>query len=157
MRFFAGFFAVALCGLPSTAPSQEAAPPQSELAKPCAYFQNSLEQVPHVALSVASGRFVSGWDQEEHIGCQVDFETNDFLRTGLPVPHFDAIEGSEMYGIGWRQSYGIGADGPGSGIFGIEKGSTLCTIRWAQPAHIDDDGEIVSSDTFNMRIQCRQK
>ncbi|MBT8478897.1 MAG: hypothetical protein KJO06_08275 [Gemmatimonadetes bacterium] len=128
-----------------------------ESALPCPYFQSRLESVPHVALSAASGRFVSDWDQEQHVGCQVDFETNDSLREGASVPHFDAIEGSEMHGLGWRQSYGIGADGPGSGIFGIEKGSTLCIIRWAQPAHIDDDGEIVSSDTFNMRIQCRQK
>lgn len=157
MRFLAGVFAAALLGLSSPAVSQEAAPPQGELAKPCKYFHESLERVPHVVLSVASGRFVSEWDQEEYIGCQVDFETNDSLRTDVRLPDFDALEGSEMNRLGWRPSYGILADGPGSGIFGIEKGPTLCIIRWAQPAHIDDDGEIVSSDTFNMRVQCRQR
>jgi hypothetical protein len=142
--------------LPSAACAQEAAPGESDGALPCEYFQSVLEPVPHVALSVNSGGFVSEWDREEYRGCEVNFETNDSLTAGLSVPSFDAIEGSEMSRLGWRSSREIGADGPGSGIFGIEKDSVLCVVRWAQPAHIDDDGEIVQSETFTMKIQCRK-
>jgi hypothetical protein len=97
------------------------------------------------------------WDQVEHDGCEVEFETNDSLSAGTPVPSFDAIEETEMYRLGWRARHGIGADGPGSGIFGIEKDAALCVIRWSQPAHLDDYGEIAHSETFMMKIQCRER
>lgn len=92
----------------------------------------------------------------EYRGCEIEFETNDALRAGVSVPDFDAIQDSEMYRLGWRMSRGVTADGPGSGVFGIEKESVLCVVRWAQPAHISDEGEIVQSETFNMKVQCRE-
>ena len=54
-------------------------------------------------------------------------------------------------------SNGIGADGAGSGIYGIERGSDLCVIRWEQAAYLDDNGEFVQSETFRMWIQCRDR
>ncbi len=138
----AGFFVVACA--------------QTEPASPCEPFFTALESVPHVALSMSAGPFVSTWDEMEYRGCEVDFETNDSLSAGVPVPSFDAIEDSDMYRLGWRMSHGITADGPGSGVFGIERESVLCVVRWAQPAYLFDDGEIVQSETFNMKVQCRE-
>jgi hypothetical protein len=105
---------------------------------------------------VTTGSFVSIWDGTEYSGCEIEFETNDALRAGGPIPDFDAIQDSEMQRLGWRVAQGVGADGPGSGVYGIERDSVLCVVRWAQPAHIDDDGEIVQSETFNMTVQCRE-
>jgi len=147
----------ALAYQPAAVYSQEPGPSASDRANPCEPFAVALEAVPHVALAVRSGRFESMWDQVEYDGCEVEFETIDSLKARTPVPSFDAIEETEMYRLGWRASHGIGADGPGSGIFGIEKDAVLCVIRWSQPAHIDDSGEIVHSEIFTMKIQCRER
>ncbi|TFG65296.1 MAG: hypothetical protein E4H28_04380 [Gemmatimonadales bacterium] len=121
----------------------------------CEYFFSALQPVSHTSLSVHDGAFVSEWDGSEYRGCEVQFETHDSLPRTAPVPDFDALPDSEMYRVGWRMSEGIGADGAGSGIFGIEKDSVLCIVRWARPAYLADDGGIVKSETFSMTIQCR--
>ncbi len=122
---------------------------------PCQPFMDELEAVPQVELSMRMGELESVWDREPFTGCEIEFETNDSLTYGTDVPNFDAIEGTEMHRRGWRPTDGIGADGPGSGVFGIEKGATACVIRWSKPAYIDDDGTFVQSETLNMTIQCR--
>jgi hypothetical protein len=129
---------------------------QTEPASPCEPFFTALENVPYVVLSMSTGAFVSTWDGMEYSGCEIDFETNDSLSAGVSIPSFDAIQDSEMYRLGWRMSHGITADGPGSGVFGIERESVLCVVRWAQPAYIDDDEEFVQSETFSMKVQCRE-
>ncbi len=128
---------------------------QADPAALCEPFSTSLEAVPHVALSVNTGEFVSAWDRMRYRGCEIDFETNDSLRAGVPVPDFEAVEGSEMYRLGWRMSEAIGADGAGTGIFGIERETVSCVIRRAQPSYVDDNGEVVQAETLSMKVQCR--
>lgn len=156
MRIEAALYLAVAALAPQVACSQERTPPAQDSELPCVFFEEALEAVPHLELRVSWDGFVSEWDQSEQSGCEVAFETNDSLSAGAPIPSFDAIEGSEMYRIGWRPSHGIGADGPGSGIYGVEKEAVQCVIRWAQPAHIDDSGEIVHSETHTMKIQCRR-
>jgi hypothetical protein len=129
---------------------------QVDQAELCGPFFSALDEVPHTTLTIATGHYVSDWDGAAYEGCEVEFQTNDSLSADHQIPEFDAIRDSEMYRLGWRMSDGIGADGPGSGIFGIEKESTRCVIRWEQPAWIDDDGVHRHSDTFTMKVQCRE-
>ena len=128
----------------------------SRAADLCQPFAEDLHPVPHMVLTMRIGDLESLWDQTPFNGCEVEFETNDSLSAGARVPSFDAIEGSEMHERGWRPLPGIGADGPGSGIFGIQKDEIACMVRWSQPAHIADDGEFVQSETLTMKIQCRK-
>jgi hypothetical protein len=121
----------------------------------CAYFFAVLQQVAHDSLSVRTGEFKSLYDGNDVQGCEVSFVAHDSLPVAAPLPDFDALPESEMYRLGWRMSEGIGADGPGSGMFGIEKETVRCIVRWAQPAHLADDGEIVQSETFRLTVQCR--
>ena len=123
----------------------------------CAYFFDALHAVPHESLSRHHGEYASIWDKNLYQGCEVKFVTNDALHAGTPVPTFEALPDSELYRLGWRMLHSIGADGPGSGIFAIEKGPVLCLIRWSQPAYLADPGEIVQSDTLDMTIQCRER
>ncbi|MDH3292629.1 MAG: hypothetical protein OEO20_10990 [Gemmatimonadota bacterium] len=123
---------------------------------PCESFYVALEAVPHDSLVRRAGEFESLWDRKTYRGCEIRFVAHDSLTAGHQVPDFDALEGSEMYRLGWRMTDGIGADGPGSGIFGIERNSVQCVVRWEQPAYIDDDGEFVQSDTLSMTVQCRE-
>jgi hypothetical protein len=122
---------------------------------PCERFFRALEAVPHDTLVRSSGEIVWLWDDTATRGCEVEFAVHDSTRGMVSVPEFDALNGSEMHVLGWRMSPGIGADGPGSGIFGIEKDSIRCLVQWAQPAWIDDDGEFQQSEWLSMTIQCR--
>lgn len=123
----------------------------------CAYFFETLHAVPHESLSHRQGEFTSTWDGKPFQGCEVKFVTNDTLHTGTPMPTFEAFPDTEPFHLGWRMVHSIGADGPGSGIFAVEKGATLCLIRWSQPAYLANPGEIVQSATLDMTIQCRER
>lgn len=131
---------------------------QSRQENPCDWFFAQLNPIPHTVLSVRSDvTLVSLWGGEEFNGCELKFETTDSLLGEVKTPDFDAYEGSEMVDLGWETTEGIRADGPGSGIYGIENQDALCVVRWSQPAYIDDDGTFVQSDTFSMTIQCRER
>jgi len=132
--------------------SAEVASPENDY---CSYFFDALHKVPYESLSHRQGEMTSTWDGKRFQGCEVKFVTNDTLRTGKAVPRFEAFPDEELYRLGWRMAPSIGADGPGSGIFAVEKGLVLCLIRWSQPAYLADSGEIIQSDTLEMTIQCR--
>ena len=126
-----------------------------QMSDACVPFLAALEPVPHVTLTVKTGSFVSVWDGAEFRGCEIQFVTTDSLRGGMPVPDLDAIEDSDMYRSGWRETREVRADGPGSGFFGLERNEIACVIRWEQPSYLDDQGEIIQADTLSMQIQCR--
>jgi hypothetical protein len=134
----------------------------SEQPQPCDELQALLEAVPHVALTQTVGSFESIWrggtlGGGTFEGCVIEFETNDVTRGGVEAPDFFPDEGSDLHRAGWRMAPGILADGAGTGVHGIERESTLCIIRWEQPAYVDDDGDIVSSDTLTILIQCADR
>jgi hypothetical protein len=122
---------------------------------PCEYFYRALEAVPHDTLVRSSGEIVWLWDDTVTQGCEIGFAAHDSTRGMVSVPEFDALDGSEMHALGWRMTDGIGADGPGSGIFGIERNTVRCLVSWAQHAWIDDDGEFQQSEWLSMTVQCR--
>jgi hypothetical protein len=62
-----------------------------------------------------------------------------------------------MYRKGWRANNSFVADGPGTGVFGVEKESVLCLVRHEQPAYLDDYGNIIQSETLRITVQCRYR
>jgi hypothetical protein len=121
---------------------------------PCREFYVVLDEVPHVALTSMDGPIESMWSGEPTAVCEVAFETTDSTLAGEVPPTFVAGPGSETHRAGWRMIPEIVADGPGSGVHGIQRNGVRCVIRWEQPAYIDDDGNFVQSSAFSMRIQC---
>jgi hypothetical protein len=80
-----------------------------------------------------------------------------------PVPHVSLLRSDGRFDSLWdgstkvgcqRPEAGILADGPGSGIYGIRKGSTVCVIRWEQPTYVDDAGSIIQSNVLTVEAQC---
>ena len=140
------------CVLPLTVALGAALSPSQP--EPCDELHAALEAVPHVSLTRSAGPFYSIWDRETVRGCEIQFETNDSIRDGASRPTFFADPGTDMHRAGWRMIPEIGADGAGSGIHGIRRGSARCVVRWEQAAYIDDDGTLVESDTLTMLIQC---
>jgi len=120
----------------------------------CREFSQALEGIPHVALTTRTGPIESIWNGEAPAACEVAFETTDAVLAGAVVPDFVADAGSATYEAGWRTIPDILADGPGSGVYGIERNGVRCVIRWQQPAAVDDDGTIVQSEAFSLRLQC---
>jgi hypothetical protein len=113
--------------------------------------------MPYEELILSDGTHESLWDRKKYVGCEIQFKTNDTLLSGQKAPDFEAPEGTEMYRRGWRMNNSIGADGPGTGIYAIEKESVLCLIRHDQPAYLDDHGNFVQSETLSISIQCRKR
>jgi hypothetical protein len=130
--------------------------PDGQELSPCRYFHDALEGIPHDSLTISSGDGVWLWHEERYVGCQVRFVTRDSISEGYKVPDFDAVESSRTHSLGWRFMHGVAADGPGSGIFGIERGSVQCLVYHEQPAYIDENGEFWQSDTLEITIQCRE-
>lgn len=125
---------------------------------PCGYFFRALKTVPHEKLTRNDGGLESLWDGKKVSGCEVMFVTNDTLRSGRDMPDFFATEGTELYRLGWRMNNSLAADGPGSGIFGIENESVLCLVSHDQPAYLDEKTEkIIQSETLTITVQCRRK
>ena len=123
---------------------------------PCGHFFRALKAVPNESLTQSTGEYRSLWNGAKHVGCEVKLVTNDTLnRNHHPMPNFDAQPDSELYRHGWRTNNAYTADGPGSSVYGIEKEKTLCVVREDQPAHIDDRGSIVQSETLTITVQCR--
>jgi len=123
----------------------------------CGVIYQILDTVPHSRLTQSEGQFASFWDQSTISGCQVTFVTDESLLGGKTAPDLEAGEGSLMYRRGWRMNHSYLADGPGTGLFGIEKESVLCLIRHEQPAYLDDYGKIIQSETLTLDIQCQNK
>ena len=126
-------------------------------ANACGWFRETLEPIPHQSLSLDSGAHDSIHDGRTYTGCTVRFETNDSLRSDRQMPNLDALEGSELYRLGWRADNSIGADGPGTSLFAIRRTPWLCVVRESQPAYLDDSGEIIRSETLQITVQCRQQ
>ena len=121
---------------------------------PCGEFYAALQEIPHVSLTTREGPVESIWPGEPAAACEMAFETTDSILGGMVAPDFWAEPGTATYRAGWRVIPEILADGPGSGVYGIQRSGVRCVIEWAQPAYIDDDGASVRSEMFGMRIQC---
>lgn len=123
----------------------------------CEYFFLSLESKPHEELTHRNGEYQSLLDGKKHTGCEIKFVTNDILLSGIKVPDFTPVEGSEMYRNGWRVNNSFSADGPGTSLLGVQKKTVLCLVGYNQPAYLDDQGNIIQSETLSITVQCRNR
>lgn len=124
----------------------------------CRYFADRLDSVPHHKLEIKTGPYRSFRDNRTYNGCKLTFITSDSLlnRFEYTMPRFQAFDGTELYRMGWRINDNYSADGPGTGVHGIEKDTTLCLILYEKPAYLDDNGEIRSSESITLSIECRE-
>ena len=123
----------------------------------CEYFFSALRSVPHEKLTRSEGPYKSVWDGKKYTGCEIEFVTNDKLLSGRSAPDFEPVKDSEMYRNGWRANNSFVADGPSTGVFGIEKESVLCLVSHEQPAYVDDHGNIIQSETLRITVQCTSR
>lgn len=123
---------------------------------PCGYFCRALKDVPHEKLTRHDGEIEFLWKGVKSPGCEVVFETNDTLLAGRVAPTFEAQEDTELYRLGWR--FNDSADGPGTGIFGIENATILCLVLHDQPASWGEEtGKIEVDENLKIIVQCKQK
>jgi len=145
------FLAVAICVVSVSACTRTVA------RDPCGDFFHALKALPNESLIHSIGEDESLWDGAKHAGCEVRLVTNNnLIDNDRPLPNFNAQPDSELYRQGWRANNSYTADGPGSSVYGIEKGDTLCIVRENQPAHLEEHGKIVQSETLMITVQCRK-
>lgn len=141
----------------SWAPLSGASPAPARQNEACAWFRDRLDSVPHEMLRVESGALESLYTGEEiRGGCQVRFRTRP-RPDGAGILDLTAAEGSDLYRMGWRMDETVAADGPGTSLFGILRDGLSCLIYEAQPAFLDDAGEVVQSEILEITIQCRRR
>lgn len=126
--------------------------------EPCHYFYEQLKDIPHEQFDRESGDITFSWDGETYNGCEITLITNDSLLTDAPrLPRFTRGPDPVLEEQGWRYNLRYDADGPGSSMYGIEKGDTLCLIHYAQPAALEESGDIVQESVLTITLECREK
>jgi len=124
----------------------------------CQYFYKRLSFIPNEKLAIRKGTFTSLLHGEKYEGCEVKLVTNDSLLSNVPkpdpIPSFLPRETASLYENGWRRNIKYDAEGPGSRMFGIQKGDSLCVISQSQPATLVKHGKIVQEKNITVTIQC---
>ncbi len=120
----------------------------------CDTFVQALEPLPHESLFQRSGPFNSTWFKTGAFGCEMVMVTSEQRLAGQPLPDLTAAPGTLLYRQGWRIQPTYIADGPGTGVIGMEKGQTLCLVYTEQFAWIDDAGHHQQSDEIRIRVEC---
>lgn len=127
-----------------------------QLNNQCDYFYKKLKNIPHEKLTYNKGKHKSLLNRKEQEGCEVKFVTNDSLRADSELPVFmKTIKGTQLYKNGWRMNNKIFAEGPGSSLYGIEKGNKLCLIDYERPTYLKEPGKIVTSSKVVIIVQCQ--
>lgn len=145
-------FLISCCLLPCLLPTVSLHAETTERA--CDTFANSLEAVPHESLFQRSGPFNSTWFKTGAFGCEMVLVTSQLRLAGQTLPDLSAAPGTALYRQGWRQQPAYLADGPGTGVVGMEKGQVLCLVYTEQPAWIDDNGRHRQSSEIRIRVEC---
>lgn len=136
--------------------SMLAASPAAAQAPICDDFRMALDSVPHTALEQHVGTLEWLADGSEVTGCEARFETDEGTLAGAEIPDFMPDPGTELFQRGWVPVLELMGDGPGSSLHGIRRERTVCVVLHDQPAYLDDDGNIVQSETVTVVIQCRE-
>jgi hypothetical protein len=126
------------------------------VATACDHFEKQFSAIPGAVVERNDGAFDSLWGHQRFDGCQVGFQVSDTTAGADPRTTAAALHPDSSVYAGWRRVPRIVADGPGSGVFGVMRGPVVCVVHWAQPAFVDDDGEVVDSETLEVLVQCRE-
>ncbi len=120
----------------------------------CEPFFQALNAVPHESIFQRSGPYTSAWFEAGAIGCTVVMVTSEQRLGDRKLPDLTAAPGTPLHQAGWRINQKYIADGPGTGVMGVEKDGILCLVYTDQPAWIDDTGRFMQSEQITIKVQC---
>jgi hypothetical protein len=144
---------VSLCITLLSLPLAAAAPAEVGL-EACAPFYQALDAVPHESIFQRGGPYTSTWFGIGAIGCTVVMVTSEKRLGERQLPDLTAAPGTPLHQTGWRINRKYIADGPGSGVVGVEKDDLLCLVYTEQPAWIDDAGRHLQSKQITVTVEC---
>lgn len=122
----------------------------------CKPFYDVLKEPPHESIFQREGAYNSRFFETTAVGCFLVMNTSEALLAGTRLPDLSGRPGSVFYNAGWRSNPKYLADGPGTGVVGLEKGEALCLVFYEQPAHLDDKGQVVQSEFIKVRVECME-
>ena len=120
----------------------------------CKPFYHELEAVPHESIFQRDGFYTSEYYQGAAVGCFLVMVTSKARLAGQTMPLLDGSPGSLLHDAGWRSNPKYLADGPGTGVVGLEDNGTLCLVYTNQPAYVDHSGQIIQSEHIKVRVEC---
>lgn len=120
----------------------------------CQPFYLALQQLPHESIFQRDGFFNSQLFETSAYGCFLVMNTSESRLAGQSLPDLSGRPDSAFYEAGWRSNPKYLADGPGTGVVGLEKDDILCLVYTEQPAYLDDAGQIIQSRFIKVRVEC---
>ena len=120
----------------------------------CEPFYTALEQIHHESIFQRDGFFNSQLFETSAYGCFLVMNTSESRLAGQSLPDLSGRPDSAFYKAGWRSNPKYLADGPGTGVVGLEKVDILCLVYTEQPAYLDDAGDIIQSRFIKVRVEC---
>jgi hypothetical protein len=120
----------------------------------CQPFYRALEAVPHESIFQRNGLYTSQSFETGAIGCFLVMNTSATRLEGRQLPNLSGEPGTPLYNAGWRINPKYSADGPGTGVVGLEKDDAFCLVYTEQPSYIDDAGQIIQQEYIRVRVEC---
>ncbi len=120
----------------------------------CQPFYLALQQLPHESIFQRDGFFNSQLFETSAYGCFLVMITSESRLAGRSLPDLSGRPDSAFFEAGWRSNPKYLADGPGSGVVGLEKDDSLCLVYTEQPAFLDDAGQVVQTRFIRVRVEC---
>lgn len=122
----------------------------------CQPFYQALEKIPHESIFQREGFFNSDYFGTTAKGCFMVMNTDDERLGEHLLPDFSAAPGSDLYLAGWRANPKYSADGPGTGVTGLEKDDVLCMVYYERPSYHNDDGTFVQDFHIKFKVECME-
>lgn len=122
----------------------------------CRPFYDALTQVPHESIFQREGAYRSQFFETTAVGCFLVMNTSEERLAGEKLPDLSGRQGSALFNAGWRSNTKYLADGPGTGVVGLEKGEALCLVFYEQPAYLNDKEQIIQSEFIKVRVECME-
>ena len=125
----------------------------------CDYFYRQLADIPLHRITYEKDVMLEDLEGGKFHGCKVTFNSDiELMKEDYELPSFMADDDTELFEKGWRNNNRYGADGAGSGKYGIIKNDILCIVDWSRHAWLDETTrKITQSDLINMEIRCLDK
>jgi hypothetical protein len=129
-----------------------------EDAEMCQPFYDALNSVPHESIYQDDGEcaYTSTWFEACAKGCLVVMNTSVDRLDGQTLPDMSGEPDTPVHKAGWRINPKYIADGPGTGVVGLEKNDALCFVYTEQPAQVGESGGVTQSRYITVRIECME-
>jgi len=137
---------------PVAAAGADARPVTTEVKAACAAIDTVVREVTGWDIDRFDGKVFDDPARSWRRGCRVvtSGPTASLDEANDPAEHLR----TSLAALGWTDVLDYSADGPGTTAFAFRTGRVLCVVRGGAPSYLDDDGEIVVAERYEVDAGC---